>query len=68
MRVDAANEDDDDDDGGSGLIFKNFPHINEFLFNQFPSPQYIQANIRTYHAIRSHSRSLLKSLNDISDF
>ena len=42
-------------------------HINEFLLYQFPSPQYIQANI-PYHAIRSHSRSLFKWLNDISDF
>ena len=41
-------------------------HINFFLY-QFPLPQYIPANI-PYHAIRCHSRSLFKSLNDISDF
>ena len=67
MRVDAANEDDDDDDGGSGLVdFFLVSHIIFFLY-QFPLPQYIPANI-PYHAIRCHSRSLFKSLNDISDF
>ena len=68
MRVDAANEDDDDDDGGSGLVefFFDVSYQIFFLY-QFPLPQYIPANI-PYHAIRCHSRSLFKSLNDISDF